>query len=256
MLRLPSVTLALIETREHDLAQLALEECESRVKFGDVLVSTDRPSQFLRADRRVISVPDWPEKVGWSRCFWYDVAQHVCTSHVLGIQWDSWIIHPESWRDEFLNYDFIGAPWWYTDGMNVGNGGFSLRSTKFMRYVRKHRDRFPCTNALDDDLYCRKYRIQLQAEGFNWAPVSVASNFAFECVQPSEDVKPFGFHAAFNFGKVLTPERLMERAKLMEASPNISKSKIWKGFAERYPDVIRELEAGKSQSELLLVKEI
>src|SRR5215475_905377 len=148
MLKLSDVTLVLIETREHDLAELALRDCEEHAEFGDILIFTDRPSQFIRADRRVIAVPDWPNKQGWSRCFWQDVPLQMKTSHALCIQWDSWIVAPEMWRDEYLEFDYIGAPWWYKDGMNVGNGVFCLRSTTLMRWLRANRGLVPCTTAL------------------------------------------------------------------------------------------------------------
>lgn len=249
---LPDVTLVLIETREHDLAQLALEDCESQVQFGDVLVFTDRPSQFIRADRRVIAVPDWPDKVGWSRCFWYDVALHVRTSHALGIQWDSWVVNPVSWLPEFLNYDYLGSPWWYEDGMNVGNGGFSLRSATFMRFIRKNRDRYPCVTDVDDDLYCRKYRPQLQDEaGFRWAPQDLAARFAFECVAAPQGIKPFGFHSPMNFPKVLSGERVVERMKLMQRSKNLANGNRWKSLADNNPDLLQKLNGGDASAQTL-----
>jgi len=58
MLKLPDVTLVMIETRQHALAQLALEDSERLCEFGDVLVFTNHPSQFMRADRRVYVVED------------------------------------------------------------------------------------------------------------------------------------------------------------------------------------------------------
>lgn len=244
MLELPDVTLVLIETREHELARLALEDCERSARFGDVLVLTDRPAEFLRADRRVVAVPDWPSKVGWSRCFWYEVALHVRTSHALGIQWDSWVVDPDVWRGEFLEYDYIGAPWWYKDGLNVGNGGFSLRSTRLLRYVRKHRDRFPCTTDLDDDLYCRKYRPTLQEAGFLWAPERLAQDFAFECVRPDPLARHFGFHATMNFdyGCRGDESRLLERAQLMSRSDYISKGNMWRNFAKKCPQIVEQLQ--------------
>ncbi len=252
MLQLPDVTLVLVETREHDLAQLALEECERQAKFGDVVVLTDRPNQFSNSDRRVITVEDWPEKIGWSRCFWYDVPMHVRTSHSLGIQWDSWIIDPNAWRDEFLKYDYIGAPWWYEDGLNVGNGGFSLRSTALIRYIRKHRARFPVIHSSDDDTYCRKYRPEIQdLTGLRWAPERVAEQFAFEINAPKNGIKPFGFHAAMNFGKVLPKDDLLERARLMRASPGIANGRIWRTFADTHPDIIQMLDGITSKEKEL-----
>lgn len=237
MLRLPDVTLVMIETREHDLAQLAIEDCERNAEFGEVLVFTDRSAQFMTANRRVITVPDWTDKLGWSQCFWYEVPLHVRTSHLLGIQWDSWVVEPEMWRDEYLNYDFVGAPWWYKDGFNVGNGGFSLRSTKFARFVRKHRDRFPCITAVDDDLYCRQYRPHLEEAGFTWAPEALAHKFAMECARPEPDSRHFGFHATFNFdyGCQGDEERLIERATLMARSDYIKGGRFWANFVHKFP---------------------
>lgn len=243
MLRLPDVTLVLVETREHALAGLALEDCERRAEFGDVLVLTDRVDSFARRGRRVIEVPDWPDKEGWSRCFWTGVAPHMRTSHALCIQWDSWIVEPDMWRDEYLKYDYIGAPWWYKDGMNVGNGGFCLRSTRLMRFVHKHRAAFPCVTSADDDLYCRKYRPTLQEAGFVWAPESVAFDFAFECVRPDTSARHFGFHATFNFGYGCGGDdhRLLERAEIMSRSTYIRNGKGWGSFAGKHPQIIERL---------------
>jgi len=253
MLKLPDVTLVLIETREHDLAQLAIEDCERHVEFGDVLVFTDRPAQFMRADRRVLHVPDWPNKLGWSRHFWQDVAPHMRTSHALCIQWDSWVVAPDMWRDEFLEYDFIGAPWWYRDGLNVGNGGFCLRSTRLMRFLRKHRAQFPCITDLDDDLLCRKYRPTLQSAGFEWAPEGLALDFSFECVRPDPSARHFGFHAAYNFdyGCEHDDERLLRRAELLAHSHYATQSNpyIWKGFAKKVPHIAERLEVQTSERE-------
>jgi hypothetical protein len=245
MLKLPDVTLVLVETRQHELAQLALEDCERSCEFGDVVVFTDRPSQFMRSDRRVVTVPDWPNKMGWSRCFWYDVPLHMRTSHALCIQWDSWVADPSMWTDEFLTYDYIGAPWWYKDGLNVGNGGFCLRSTKLMRYIRKHRAQFPCITDLDDDLYCRQYRPTLQEAGFEWAPEDLAIKFSFECVQSAERHAHFGFHAAYNFdyGCGFDRERILQRARLMVGSHymTVTNKYIWEGFVKSNGWVVEAL---------------
>ena len=65
------------------------------------------------------------------------------------VQADGYVINPHSWTSEFLNYDYIGAPWPLTDSayidpfgnhQRVGNGGFSLRSKKLLQT--------PLTNAI------------------------------------------------------------------------------------------------------------
>lgn len=244
-LHLPQVTLVLVETREHALALKAVEECVSKIDFGDVLILTDRPLEFspltlMGITPRIQTVDDWPDKIGWSRSWWHDVPPLLRTSHSLNIQWDSWVWKPELWTDEFLRYDYIGAPWWYKDGMNVGNGGFSLVSTTLKRYLYKHRREFPCTTDRDDDLLCRTYRPKLEEAGFCWAPESVAHKFAFECSRLTESAEAFGFHGCFNFGEVLEHDKLVERVKLMLTSPYISNPDgyMMKTFSQKYPEVL------------------
>jgi len=117
-------------------------------------------------------------------------------THVLLIQSDGFILNPENWMDEFLDYDFVGAPWpnWHTlKGKRVGNGGFSLRSNKFlgitkvMSYDRKeNEDVFALTN----DLVARQLRLP---------SVELAIKFSYENPIPEFPdwtcEKSFGFHA-------------------------------------------------------------
>ena len=241
MLQLPDVTLVMIETREHELARMAIEDCLAVAAFGDVVVFSDRLDGWPPSVDMVVEVPDWPSKEGWSQFLWNHVGGYVKTSHMLSIQWDSWIVEPRAWISNFLRYDYIGAPWWYTDGLNVGNGGFSLRSTALQRYCSKHRDRFPCVNAIDDDQLCRKYRIALQERGFRWAPQEIAERFAFECMAPvpNEAGMPFGFHGIFNWPKVLDEERLRERVRIAAKSDYIKRSpQMWAQLLKVYPEAV------------------
>jgi hypothetical protein len=158
------------------------------------------------------------------------------------------------WTDDFLAYDYIGAPWWYTDGMNVGNGGFCLRSTALMRYIRKHRDRYPCLHDLDDDLYCRKYRPRLQADGFQWAPDDLAFRFAIEVESHKKRDGHFGFHAAYNFdfGCGFDRERILERARVMLQSRHMTVTHpyFWHGFIRTNPWVMEALGIGGNTPEV------
>jgi hypothetical protein len=240
-LQLPDVTLVMIETQEHALARLAVEDCLRVADFGDVLIFTDKPEHFPHLGR-VLPAENWPNKLGWSRFSWYGVPPHVRLPQNLFIQWDSWIWQPEMWRDEFMDYDLIGAPWWYKDGKNVGNLGFALRSTRIIKYLYNNKDKYPCNSNTDDDLLCRGYRPQLEQHGFTWAPENVAHDFAFECSRPSPTSKHFGFHAPFNFHVVLDHERLLQRARLMQASPYISRGYLWENFAKANPQVLADLQ--------------
>jgi hypothetical protein len=243
MLQLPDVTLVMIETMEHELARIAVNDCVRQVNFGQVLICTDKPELFQPLDcrARFHVVENWPNKIGWSRFSWFGLPPLMETTHALTIQWDSWVVDPTAWQDKFLDYDIIGAPWDWHPTRKVGNLGFGLRSTKLMKFVRDNRDVFPCTTDVDDDLLCRVYREKLETCGFIWAPLSVARGFAFECSQPEPGQKYLGFHAAFNFHHVLDHDRLLHRARLMHESPYIRKSYMWVAFCERNPEIVREI---------------
>ena len=258
MLKLPDVTLVCVETREHALAALAVLDCLRVAEFGDVLILTDKPEQFTLASlarlaglpARFHPVPDWPSKLGWSRSWWFDVPPLLRTAYTLNIQWDSWIWLPEMWSDEFLEYDYIGAPWWYKDGKNVGNGGFSLVSSRLKRYIADHRWDYPCDTHVDDDLLCRKYRPRLEEKGFRWAPERVAHRFAFECERPTETWRSFGFHAMFNWPEVLGRDELLARMRLALESPYIAASYMMKAFCQKHPHLagaLREMTEASEQ---------
>lgn len=221
-LTLPDVTLVMIETRCHQLARMALEDTLAQVDFGDVLIFTDQSAKIPIPSATYINVEDWPEKLGWAQCYWHTVPPYVRTNHILLIQWDSWIFDPVCWEPSFLDYDYIGAPWWYADGLNVGNSGFNLRSKRLMDYLLKEKEQFPCNTWVEDDLLSRKYRRRIEAEtGFVWAGQETALRFAFECVREHAQQRHFGFHAMRNWPFVLHPDRLKERLDVARQTPLI-----------------------------------
>ncbi len=149
------------------------------------------------------------------RALWQEVPTRLVARHFIWIQWDSWVLDADRWTNEFLGYDYIGAPWpllpgslWdrmgYVKGRNVGNGGFSLRSTALMRHCQNLTLWLP-----EDDAICRKHRAALEAKGFRWAPEELAARFSFEYI-PAEGT--FGFHGKHNFPRVLDEYGLKERA--------------------------------------------
>lgn len=202
-LQLPDVTLVGVETAYYDLAKIALEDCLKKVDFGNVITVSDEPLNVSGAEHHYCA-PGGIDTA--SRLLWYVVPPLVKTSHFLICHWDSWVLCPEVWRPEFLEYDYIGAPWWHKDAYNVGNGGFSLRSTKLMQYVSNSMLEF---NTREDDILCRKHRAELEKLGFKWPTTELAEVFAFERITPSNPT--FGFHGLFNFPYVLSEEEIEER---------------------------------------------
>lgn len=206
-LALPSVTLVAVDTACHDLTAMAIRECTDRADFGDVLVVSDKEIHVSGSAQWHYHEPfAGPEQA--TRAMWYVLPPLLRTDHFMVVHWDSWIVNPKRWDRDFLAYDYVGAPWWYGDDRNVGNGGFSIRSARLANYMAG--SSLPFAHP-EDDALCRRYRPLLEAKGFAWAPVELAARFSFERVAcfPLRDI--FGFHGMFNWPHVLSDEQIEER---------------------------------------------
>ncbi len=220
----------------HDLARVALFDALSKVEFGGVVVYTDKPDAFvgharLVPGRNVITVPDWPDKLQAERFYYMESQQRATTSHALMYQWDAGVRDVNCWTDDFLAYDYIGAPWpgkrvgqWQPkDGYSVGNGGFTLMSMKLCNWLYANRDR---VNARTDMDVSYKAREMAAAEGtpMNWAPEEVAYRFAFEHGTHEQRFTPsFGYHDVFNWHLAMPREEVIQRARMMLENPYIVK---------------------------------
>ena len=146
--------------------------------------------------------------------FMLNIVPHcVDADAVLVIQWDGMPSNRSAWTEDFLRYDYIGAPWGHCDpSVAVGNGGFSLRSRKLMQALAALKIR--CDPALpesdaEDVVICRHYRADMLQAGCQFAPLALAHQFAFE---NERQCPSFGFHGVFNFPGFLTEQELMGRA--------------------------------------------
>lgn len=218
MLNIPDVTLVVADSVVHDLSRLVISELCNQIKFGDVVTFSDE-KLTSRGRQYYAKTANLAEAMS---LLWYRVPLHINTSHILYAQWDSGILDVSQWRDEFLEYDYIGAPWgWHHDVFEVGNGGFSLRSIKLMRFLVDHVAEFP-RDEPEDDVLCRRYRPYLESYGFKFAPIELASQFSIERSKVFGIDKHFGFHGIFNWG-LLSQARLDARLPLI---PDYVKAKI------------------------------
>lgn len=123
---------------------------------------------------------------------------------ILFMQTDGYIKNFEAFDPKWRKYDYIGAPWWYVDGKNVGNGGFSLRSVRLMQEVQEiyhlHRLHAPAHQRLrgiprEDEYICRTVREKLEEKGIVFAPEEVAERFSIEGYKSNRLYSgQFGFH--------------------------------------------------------------
>lgn len=162
--------------------------------FGDAVLFSD---VTVAGPFRSVQIPPIRSLNAYSRFVLRQLAAYVSTAFALIVQWDGWVIEPRAWCAQFRNYDYIGALWpWHTDGMNMGNGGFSLRSAKLLALTTESNFQM-VEGRNEDELICRVHRSRLERElGVQFAPAALADCFAYERKIP--DAPTFGFHGLFN----------------------------------------------------------
>lgn len=193
---LSNVTLLGLDCLDIERLKLAADICQKHFEFGAVKLLSSIPD----TDTRVVPVDHIGSIEKYSHFFVKEVHKHVDTDFVLVIQYDGFILNPTAWTDEFLQYDYIGAPWWYEDENNVGNGGFSLRSKKLLKILAG--DNSIIEHHPEDHHIARTYGNYLRGKGISFAPEHVASKFSIEgCLKEPVPVKygsvwtnEFGFH--------------------------------------------------------------
>lgn len=191
MLNLANVTLCGADSRDPHSLNHATRISQQNIEYGAVKLFTDRP-MYSKSD--------------YSLFIMRELYKHIETSHMLIIQADGFVLNAESWKDEWLQYDYIGASWCYTDGIgSVGNGGFSLRSKRLMEIVATDKNIIPLASPhneiLEDHCICRIYRKYLEDEyRIKFAPVEVADRFSIEAYGrtmrgANKYSGQFGFHS-------------------------------------------------------------
>jgi len=190
---------------------LAIEQT-ARILSGSraLLVSPERPPELAETIRHRSGCA--PGYDAYQRFMLFDLADHIDTDFALVVQQDGWASAAENWRDEFLDFDYVGAPGHfaqviYPDGMRryfrhfdwihylsqpdhvvnfVMNGGFSLRSQKLMRAARNCGVPFPPAmpedkdENLEDVWLCATARAALEERGVRFAPIEAARSFSIE----------------------------------------------------------------------------
>jgi hypothetical protein len=207
---LRTVSLVCVETRYPALARYAIDRCLAQATFREcILLSPERHA-----------LPDYIEQVqiapigsvaAYSDFMLRELGKHFTGTHVLVIQWDSFILDGAAWNPAFLDYDYIGAPWGHRP-VAVGNGGFSLRSRRLVDAV----DQLDITDTHPEDfVICERHGDELAREhGIRFAPRALADIFAFEEVRPTGPT--FGFHGFFNFHRALGDAELADYIALCD----------------------------------------
>jgi len=128
-----SVTSVDIEEHAHALMHSQHKMEKAGIKVSDVcLVTHQRPWDFKG---RLVQLSHPMDILSYARFQVRKMPQVIETDFIINIQADGFVTNASKWTDDFLKYDYIGAPWKEPKGKNgarVGNSGFSLRSNTWM----------------------------------------------------------------------------------------------------------------------------
>lgn len=205
---LQNTTLCCIDCNNYELSILAIRHCLQLCEISRVLFFTDK--EFNLENIAVVKIPKITTKEQYSIFVLKELGKYIDTDFALIIQWDGFIVNPAAWTQEFQNYDYIGAKWfWYSDGFNVGNGGFSLRSRRLLQALGD--DTVPVSVETlkygEDSFICRAYRRYLENRcGIKFATEAIADKFSHERSEPVGS--PFGFHGLFNMWRYIKDEKV------------------------------------------------
>jgi len=208
---LPSVTLVCVDDLDITGALNMVKGVTLGINFADVkFFASDQKITLIEdaiADHigvSLIAVPPIKSIKSYDEFIFNDLINFISTEFCMIVQTDGHPVRSKAWRKEFLDYDYIGAPWtWVSSlpdpresfehcpvGRCVGNSGFSIRSKKLMEALREYEYDFD-ENGPEDEYVCRTIGDELKAKGIKFAPVELASMFSVENTLYKGQ---FGFH--------------------------------------------------------------
>lgn len=208
MLNLKDVTLVACSSTELEAHIQALQYSSRGIEFGETLLLAHEDPHpklnFYRFERvrRFTDVADWGQFIV------FELHKYVKTPFIILVHADGFVVHPQKWDDQFLSYDYIGAPWplpkdnfSYRDHfgniIRVGNS-VSLRSKRMLELPSQLK--LDWNNAdhgffHEDGFLCVQHRHTLQEHGIKFPPLDMACRFARERTIPeNRHIVPFAFH--------------------------------------------------------------
>lgn len=196
MLELPQCTLICLTNQNFDAHKRAMDISSEGINWG---------AKKIIWDEKCTSIDIWNYKMI------FELHNYVQTDYAMVIHADGYVIRPDLWRDDFLDYDYIGAPWplpgdTYSyrtpDGelIRVGNS-VSIRSKRLLELPSalglEWRGYYGNTN--EDGFLCVHNRKTLQEHGIKFAPIDTARYFSKEHeLEENKGIETFAFHQVDN----------------------------------------------------------
>ena len=139
--KIPTVTLVSVACTKVPETIEAIRKCQSQMEFNRSILLTH---EDIQAEGIEVIKIDKLDYKGYNEFVAMELWQYIGTDFILLVQNDGYITNASKWKDEFMNYDFVGAPWPIPNDdttyrtpsgrlVRVGNGGFSFRSRRLLR---------------------------------------------------------------------------------------------------------------------------
>ena len=215
-LALPEVTLVAMTSVNIDetiRAMLYSMRNAGGIAFGDAVLITHEKPERLPSCIRYAHIDELKNIDDFNYHMVYDLGDYIETDYAMVVHADGFVVHPEKWRRDFLDYDFIGSPWPLPDEGDttsyrdingnlhrVGNS-VSIRSKRLMDFPKKNNVPWVGEYAFgkmwynEDGFICTKIRHLLEADGMRIAPLELAVYFGHETMIPEiKGITPFCFH--------------------------------------------------------------
>ena len=218
MITLDNITLVCIDGRDDSYNTFkslkALKYSSLDIQFKEKIFL----SPAIKGDENKILLKEWDilhieiPPINWLEYNTFvlkELKNYINTDYCILQSWDGFIINPNLWTPDFLNYDYIGASWpewliqcskWVDTDVKlsrnyslVGNGGFCLRSKKLLEIASNAP--FPI-NGPDDAYICQNHYGYFKDKGIKFAPVEIADKFSREANHSLSWDSVFGFHDA------------------------------------------------------------
>jgi hypothetical protein len=201
MLNLENIDLIAISSDKPVDTIKSLHYSSKNIKFGSIKLLTHIDKSDITnvnsGDIEFIKINEIKSHKEYNN-FCLKIKLYTTNDYILLVQNDSFVTNIEKWTNDFLEYDYIGAPWTKQQALEwglknrVGNGGFSLRSKKFLEYSSLFDD---CQGTHEDGFLTNWTFEYSQKFGIKFPSPELALRFSIEKI---EDIylpeNHFGFH--------------------------------------------------------------
>jgi hypothetical protein len=190
MLNLPDVTLTVVTSVKIDQNIEAMIKSTNGIQYGKIKFFSHEFPKNLPCFAEFIECKKL-DYIGFSRFVFCELWKYIDTKFSLLVHHDGWVTNPENWDNRFIDFDYIGAPWAYSDQayvtdygehVRVGNAGVSIKSKRILEIPTQLGLRLEERQGFynDDGNFCVYHRKTLLENGIKYAPIELAAKFSRE----------------------------------------------------------------------------